>query len=95
MLAVMNKKQDDDSVTQILGRVMKKSGESDKAVEKVLADYRDNTRAGQDYKSVRGYIWKLAMEILSKWYVILIILLGGGATFKDSIMSVIMSGIAQ
>ena len=70
---------------------MKKSGESDKAVEKVLADYRDNTRAGQDYKSVRGYIWKLTMEILSKWYVILIILLGGGATFKDSIENVIIS----
>ena len=95
MLAVMNKKKDDDSVTQILGRVMKKSGESDKAVEKVLAEYRNNAKVGHDYKALKDYLLKLAIEILSKWYVILAILLGSGATFKDSIMSVIMSGIAQ
>ena len=90
----MNKNKDDDSVTQRLGRVMKKSGESDKAVEKVLADYRDNTRAGQDYKAVRAYLWNLTKEILSKWYVILAILLGGGATFRESIEAAIIS-VAQ
>ena len=91
----MNKKKDDDSVTQILGRVMKKSGESDKAVEKVLSEYRNNAKVGHDYKALKDYLLKLAIEILSKWYVILIILLGSGATFKDSILSVIMPGIAQ
>ena len=90
----MNKKKDDDSVTQILGRVMKKSGESDKAVEKVLSEYRDNAEAGKDYKAFKDYLWSLTKEILSKWYVILAISLGSGATFWDSIKSVIM-GIAQ
>ncbi len=84
-------KKDDDSVTKILGRVMKKSGESDKAVEKVLSEYRDNAKVGRDYKAARDYIWKLTKEILSKWYVILAISLGSGATFWDSIKSVIIS----
>lgn len=86
----MGKKNDDDSVTQILGRVMKKSGESDKAVEKVLSEYRDNAKAGHDYKALKDYIWSLTKEILSKWYVILMILLGGGATFRDTIEQAIM-----
>jgi len=86
---------DDDSVTKILGRVMKKAGESDEAVEKVLSEHRDTAKAGHDYKAVRAYLWELTKEILSKWYVILMILLGGGASFWDSIKSVIMSGIAQ
>jgi len=90
----VSKKKDDDSVTQILGRVIKNAGESDKAVEKVLSDYRDSAKAGRDYKAVRAYLWKLTKEILSKWYVILMIALGGGATFWDSVEGVIM-GIAQ
>jgi len=94
MLAVMNKKKD-DSVTQIIGRIAKKSGESEENVQKVLAEYRDNARAGRHYKVFLAYIWSLTKEILSKWYVILMILLGGGASFWDSIKSVIMSGIAQ
>ena len=90
----MNKKKSDDSVTEIIGRIAKKSGESEENVQKVLAEYRDNSRAGRHYKVFLDYIWNLTKEILSKWYVILAILLGGGATFRESIEAAIIS-VAQ
>ena len=73
---------------------MKKSGESDKAVEKVLSEYRDNAEVGKDYKAFKAYIWKLTKEILSKWYVLVMLVMGGGATgvtFWDTIKETLMA----
>lgn len=82
---------DEDTPTIVMEKLLDEIDSSPKAKRKFMQRWRDNSAAGRDYKALKDYLWSLTKKILSKWYVYLMIALGSGATFRESIESAIRS----
>ena len=60
----MTKKQDDDSTpTEMMRDLADKLDVSEKSKKAFIERFKDSSKAGQDYKSARAYVWAGIKEI--------------------------------